>query len=387
MKLRQILINLVTNAIKFTSKGSVKVRAFEQNGWLECAVVDTGIGINKEDQKRIFEEFHQVKSGRSQSDEGSGLGLTLTKKLIELLGGTIDLESEPGKGSTFTFRVPTVLGSTREISLISPEVAASAAISTLDLESKVQDETQKGEKQILCIDDNPDVAELLSEHLTGEGFTIQVALSAEEGLKKIRKNRPFAVMLDILMPQKNGWEFLREIKKDKELAGIPIIIVSIVDDKKLGFALGASDYIVKPFDKEAILKALQKLMLPRDANILIVEDNPDDAQLMCEILREDYPNLLIASNGRKALEMLDRNLPSLILLDLMMPVMDGMEFLEEMRRNPRWIKTPVMVVTAKALTQEDYNRLNGNINKVLYKNSLTKERLAIEVNKLLSSLH
>jgi len=370
-KLKQIIINLLSNALKFTKEGEVKLSAAVEDASLRIAVSDTGIGISSDALAYIFDEFRQVDGSSTREHGGTGLGLSITKKLTHLLGGTIDVSSVEGEGSTFTVTLP----------LAKRDEEAPAEALRPDEETRASVE-MKGKKVLLAIDDDPNVLILLKQNLEDEGYYVVGALNADEGIRKAKEIHPFAVTLDILMPQKDGWGVLSDLKADPATRDIPIIVLSIIDNKELGFSLGAFDYLVKPFDKEAIMAALQRI--PASAKrVLVVDDEPAAVDLLTQILQDEGYEVKGTYSGEEALRALDAAPQDIILLDLLMPEMDGFEVIQRVKANPRWRDIPIIVVTAKDLTDSDWGFLHRSVDRIIQKSGLARESLMKEVQSLL----
>jgi signal transduction histidine kinase/DNA-binding response OmpR family regulator len=371
-KLKQIIINLLSNALKFTEKGEVKVTAALENGSLKIAVSDTGIGIPSDAMQYIFDEFRQVDGSSTRKHGGTGLGLSITKKLTELLGGTIDVSSIEGEGSTFTVTLPL----RKKLDEITGEAVRA--------EEKMPAPAEiRGKKVLLAIDDDPNVLLLLRGNLEDEGYYVMGALSGEEGIRKAREMKPFAITLDILMPEKDGWGVLGDLKDDPETRDIPIIVLSIIDNRELGFTLGAFDYLVKPFDKETVLSALQRIPSAPTKRVLVVDDEPSAVDLISQLLLDEGYHVTGALSGREALRILETEPQDIILLDLLMPEMDGFEVIQRVKANDEWREIPMVVVTAKDLTDEDCEFLRKSVDTIIRKSGLDSENLVREVQSLL----
>ncbi len=374
-KVRQALFNLLSNACKFTEGGTVALSVRRNAGRADVgdagervtfAVSDTGIGLTPEQQGRLFEEFSQADASVTRRYGGTGLGLALSRRLARMMGGDITVESEPGRGSTFTLRLPAVV----EKGTPEPPVAPPLG------------EPSSSAETVLVIDDDPAVRDLVQRFLAREGFRVLVAASGEEGLRLAREARPDAITLDVLMPGLDGWAVLAALKGDVALADVPVIMLTLLDDRDLGYALGASDYLTKPLDRERLLAALRKHR--RDLPVLVVDDDPALRELVRRFLASDGYTVVEADNGRSALDRLREATPGLIVLDLMMPEMDGFEFLEAVRAEEAWRGIPVIVLTAKDLTPEDRDRLNGGVERILQKGAYTRESLLAEVRRLVA---
>ena len=370
-KLNQIILNLMSNALKFTEEGEVKLSAVLEDSLLKIAVSDTGIGIPSDALKYIFDEFRQVDGSSTRKHGGTGLGLSITKKLVHLLGGTIDVSSVEGEGSTFTVTIP--MG--KKNGVFEEEVK-------LDEETLVRAE-KRGKKILLSIDDDPNVLILLRENLEDEGYYVVGALSGDEGVRKAKELKPFAITLDILMTHKDGWKVLNELKADPATRHIPIIVLSILDNMELGFNLGTFDYLVKPFDKATILSALQRASRHPSKRVLVVDDEPDTVNLIMQLLEDEDYQIRGVYNGEEVFHALEDEVPDIILLDLLMPEMDGFEVIQRIKTNPDWSDIPIIVVTAKDLTDADWMSLRQRVDKIIRKSGLVRETLAKEVRNLL----
>ena len=368
-RIRQILFNLLSNACKFTENGTIGINATRQgdNGrdTLSFVVTDTGVGMTPEQADKIFEAFTQADSSTTRNYGGTGLGLTITKTFCEMLNGEIWVESEVGQGTSFHIRLPADTEAAQD-EPAAPEAPAGRAVD--------------GGPDILVIDDEPASRDLLSRHITRAGYRVEVAADGEEGLRLARELRPAAITLDVLMPGMDGWAVLAALKEDPDLAEIPVIMVSILENRSIGFSLGASDYLNKPVDHARLLAALKKHCLDKSRRkVLIVEDDAATRDVVRRVLKKGGWTIAEAENGLVGLERLSEGRPDIILLDLMMPEMDGFEFLSRVRANDDWRNLPVIVVTAKTLTAEDHQRLKGSVELLIQKGG-------DEVETLLSTL-
>jgi len=372
-KLKQILMNLLSNAIKFTEAGTITVTARRCDGQVEIAVADTGIGIPGEALELIFEEFRQVDSSTTRKYSGTGLGLSISRHLARLLGGDITVKSTVGVGSTFTVTIPPRY-----------EAAQPAMRAVVPAPREEPAAEPEAGKVVLAIDDDPDVIYLLRENLTEAGYHVVGALSGEEGLQKARELRPLAITLDILMPHKDGWEILRELKADPATKEIPILVVSIVDNKDLGYRLGAFDYLLKPFDREAILAALARIP-PHQGRLLVVDDDPQVVDLVRQLLEGEPYEVVAAVDGQEALEMIAQKRPDVILLDLLMPRVDGFAVIDRLQQDPQHRQIPVIVLTAKTLTAAEHALLEQSVLTVIQKRGLDRDTLIQELRGALQA--
>jgi len=388
-RLRQVIINLLSNALKFTEKGEVKVLVTRQASLvarseaLEIAVSDTGIGIPADALGYIFDEFRQVDGSSTRQYGGTGLGLSITKKLTELMGGTIGVESAVGKGSTFTVRIPVVYDERRGDPRGRPSVSDQESPSAVSRLTSHGDEEEKGGRTIVVIDDDPNAAALLRQELAEEGYRVVGALNADDGVALARRIRPAAVTVDIIMPGKDGWETIAMLKGDPETRDIPIIVISASDNRELGYRLGVRDYLVKPIDREALLSVLGRLDSGQLKDILVVDDEPLVTTMICQMLEFSGFAARSASNGEEALAQIGRARPDAVLLDLMMPVMDGFEVIERLQADPTLRKVPVVVVTAKDLTKAEREFLQRRVSRVIQKGRMDPMALTQDLREML----
>jgi two-component system, NtrC family, sensor kinase len=370
-KVRQALFNLLSNACKFTERGTVTLAALRETGaggeQMVFTVTDTGIGLTEEQIGRLFQEFTQAEVATSRRYGGTGLGLALSRRLCRLMGGDVTVESASGRGSTFTIRLPA--------QVVEPTAAAAPGAPS--------PEGPAGGSLVLVIDDDPAVRELMGRFLARERFGVAQAASGQEGLRLARTLRPDAITLDVMMPGLDGWAVLAALKADPATADIPVVMLTIVDDRSHGYALGATEYLTKPIDRERLLDVLARFR--RERVVLVVEDDAALRELVRRMLEREGYAVMEAKDGRDALERVGEHVPGVILLDLVMPVMDGFEFLAELRRKEAWRELPVIVLTAKDLSAEDRERLNGSVARILQKGAYGREALLAEVRALVAA--
>ncbi|MGH9857644.1 MAG: ATP-binding response regulator, partial [Acidobacteriota bacterium] len=384
-RVRQILFNLMSNACKFTQSGVITLRVkreMKKTGeWFRFEVADTGIGMTTDQLGRLFQAFTQADASTTRQYGGSGLGLVISQKFCHMMGGGISVQSEHNKGTTFTVYLP--------VDISGNETAPSPALENqeqIQASPVVFEPSEEESSTVLVIDDDPDARDLMSRFLLRDGFRTLLAETGEHGLAMARKYHPDAVILDVLMPGMDGWAVLNEMKADPELADIPVVMVTMVDNRDLGYALGVTDYLTKPVDRDRLAVVLRKFACHNPpCPVLVVEDDPVTRDLFKRTLEKEGWNVTEAENGRIALERVAEKLPELILLDLMMPEMDGFEFVSELRKNESWRKIPLVVVTAKDLTENDRNKLNGYVASILQKGTYTKDELMKELKDLLIS--
>ncbi|MBI5849322.1 MAG: diguanylate cyclase [Nitrospirae bacterium] len=389
VKIKQILYNLLSNAIKFTPEGGkVGVRVayddrpvdpsaltFPDSDVLKFSVWDTGVGIGPGDTERIFDEFEQADTTLSREFGGAGLGLALSKKLVELHGGTISVESSLGRGSTFIFTVPVT-------SVAEPTVAEEPEAIGLTF-PWVKDEAPL----LLVVEDDAATAELLTLHLSQAGYKVAHAYNGEEAIEKARSMAPFAITLDVMLPKKDGWEVLQTLKSDPLTADIPIIIHSIVDNKELAFALGATDYLMKPLDKEALLSklgeinmALGKVILP--SSILIIEEEESVTDYFKEIFEPQGYLIYTAAEGRRGIDLAITLRPSIIFMDFSLSDMLSFDAIQELKENPYTKNVPIFILTERDISVEDRMSLMGKIERIVRKHAFDTKEMIDHIKEL-----
>jgi PAS domain S-box-containing protein len=373
VRFKQILYNLLSNAVKFTPKaGRITIGCREDENSVCISVADTGVGIRVEDQAVIFEEFRQVEGPAGTTQEGTGLGLAITKRLVEQQGGRLSIESEFGKGSRFTFTLPAGFKGPQ-----TPPVNEPPSPSIVAGEGH-------GKRLILVVDDELTARELLASYLCSE-YRIAMAESGAEALQKAQALRPDAITLDVMMPGGIGFETLEALKQDPETANIPIVIVSVVDEKQVGFALGAADYLIKPIRKSVVLETIRKYVPPQsdeEEAILLVDDDPGTLELLEETLRSAGYETESVRSGTRALEVLSSKPVSAVLLDLSMPGMDGFEVIRHIRQEPALRELPIFVMTAKNLKRDELAVLNRETQALFLKNGSWRQDLIVEVGRV-----
>jgi signal transduction histidine kinase/CheY-like chemotaxis protein len=369
MRLRQILLNLLSNACKFTTQGEVKLRVrkvADGRNWVEFAVADTGIGMTPEQQAKLFEEFTQADSSTARRYGGTGLGLAITRKLARMMGGDVTVASEPGKGSVFSVRLPA-----------GPDPVAKAA---------TNGSRPPSNDCVLVVDDDATARELIAEQLKAEGFSVVTAAGGLEGLKLAKDLRPIAITLDVMMPDLDGWSVLAALRQDADLAEIPVIIITILDEHRRGVALGAAGYLTKPIDRERLHRMVSRFRAPaRPTRVLLVDDDKDQRERLRGWLEGEQWAVQESGNGREALTRLQADKPDVILLDLMMPEMDGFAVVAALQKEPRWRDIPVIVITARDLDAKDRERLNSGVQSVLVKETFRPAELVERIRRLVQS--
>ncbi len=367
-RLRQVLFNLLSNAAKFTQGGEIRLEAqcerITEADWLRFQIVDTGIGMTSEQLAKLFQPFTQADASTTRRFGGTGLGLTISREFCRLMGGDVTVESSLGEGTVFTVLLPR-----KVVPNISPPVRP--------------DPRRCETATVLVIDDDPAFQELMARTLDQDGFNVVSAFGGEEGLRLARKLQPCAIVLDVLMPDMDGWSVLRELKSDSSVAEIPVIMATIKDQERRGYALGALDFLTKPIDRSRLLTSVRRYTKLSDRNpILVVDDDPAARSLVESTLRGSGWRVIQAGNGIEALERIENHTPSLVLLDIMMPRMDGFEFLREFRKNDLWRSVPIVVITAKDLSDREPRLLSGAVEKVIEKSADSMEEILESVTTL-----
>jgi signal transduction histidine kinase/CheY-like chemotaxis protein len=373
VKVRQALFNLLSNACKFTERGTITLTVSGETAdrafWIIFRVNDTGIGMIPEQMEKLFQAFSQADASTTRQFGGTGLGLAISRKFCQMMGGDIAVESTYGEGSTFTIRLP--------VTVADAKVTA---------ERRTEETPASGEPlpesapTVLVIDDDPTARDLMQRFLNKEGLRVVAAADGKEGLQLAKVERPDAITLDVLMPGMDGWAVLTALKADPALAEIPVIMLTIIDEKQVGYTLGATEYLTKPIDWKrltAVLKRYKRMDAP--SRVLVVEDDARTRKMLRTRLEKQGWPVTEAENGRVALERMAESLPDLILLDLMMPEMDGFQFLDHIRAHEDWRSIPTIIVTAKDLTDDDRRRLNGYVEGILQKGAYNTEDLLREI--------
>ncbi len=369
-RLHQVLTNVIGNAVKFTDKGGVELSVKTDLGAVHINVKDTGIGISDQMLPYIFDEFRQVDGSTSRTYEGTGLGLAIAKKMIHALHGKITVESVLGKGSVFTISLPKKW---------------EGHVETESYSWSQKQSPDQNKKTILVVDDDPKIVKQISASLEASGYHTIGTTSGKEALMLAVKFKPYAITLDIVMPEMDGWEVLQKLKNNPETSDIPVIIISISNDKQTSFALGAIGYVAKPVNRQVLIREIRKLNLS-PAMVMIVDDNPIDRKLVFDILTEENIETIQAESGAQCLELIRTNHPDIIVLDLMMPEMDGFQVLDEIRKKTETRDLPVIVVTAKDLTLHDKELLSGKVATVLTKSTVTPARVYQEIKRILDQV-
>lgn len=391
-KMRQIVFNLLSNAAKFTEEGTITIEIETENvadkAWIEVSVRDTGIGMNPDQVASVFDEFTQADSSTTRKYGGTGLGLPISRHFAQMMGGDISVTSEAGVGSKFKVRLPAHV-----IPPTTSEDEEDAALTTTAIKQPDRRRTTDtlrvvNAATVLVIDDDNTVHDLLTRLLSREGFNVISAYSGEEGLAMAREHKPNIITLDIMMPRLDGWAVLSKLKGDQSVAHIPVVMLSMIDNQSLGFALGATDYLTKPVDRDKFVSVLRQYHLRNGADstnyLLVIEDDGNTRELFERTAEKEGWHVDTAENGLIGLNRLAQRKPDLIILDLMMPEMDGFQFVSAMRQNTAWQNIPVIVVTAKVLENVDRQKLKGQVESIFQKGDFTPDQLVSEIRHILA---
>jgi signal transduction histidine kinase/DNA-binding response OmpR family regulator len=376
-RVRQALLNLTSNAAKFTQHGVISIVAArgrrDDVDWITVTVADTGIGMTPEQVGKLFQDFTQADASTTRRYGGTGLGLAISRRFCRLMGGDITVTSVSGRGSTFTMSLPAA------VELVgAPEVRPARGPSG-------PPPAAGPAPTVLVVDDDATVRDVMERFLAREGFAVVTAAGGMEALARARALHPAAITLDVMMPDLDGWTVLAALKGDPALAEIPVILVTILDERTRGFTLGATDYMVKPIDRERLLGLLRTLCARSGGHLLLVEDDELTRAVVNQVLARDGWTVREAPNGLVALERLAEAIPDVIVLDLMMPEMDGFEFLVELRSRPEGRDIPVLVVTAKDLTEDERRQLNGGVERIIMKHGHASDELLRELGRALAA--
>ena len=377
-RIKQVLINLLSNAVKFTPSGeiritvqSVKTKEGKKPSAIEFSVADAGIGIRPEHIGDIFDEFRQIEGPLREKPVGTGLGLAISKKMVEMMGGRIRAESEYGKGSCFHFTLPIVKAPvTKKPVYILPQ------------------KLEPGKRLVLTIDDEYEAQKILETYLKNEGYEVIQAYNSLEAMELARKYQPFAITLDIVMPGKDGWDILQALKNDPLTQDIPVICISILDNREMGLSLGAVEYLVKPVDRDELIRELWQMAKVRPIyDILIIDDDPKAVALLSQYLQEanDY-QVRKAYGGKEGLAKVKEQGPDLVILDLMMPEVDGFEVVSHLKKSEETKHIPIIIVSGKELTPEEGAYLNSKIEKIIRKGDFRKEQLLEDIINALEKI-
>ena len=372
-KLRQILFNLLSNACKFTKDGEItlSVERFPQGQgeWIRFVVADSGIGMTPEQTGRLFQAFSQADAATTRNFGGTGLGLAITRHFCRMLGGDVTVESALGEGSKFVMTLPVV-----------------AAGAPADAEGMLEETIGNPRATILVIDDERPARDLVTDALSAEGYATITAPGGRDGLRLARERHPDAIILDVIMPDVDGWSVLRTLKADPEVADIPVILVTMLGDREMGLALGAVDHLTKPIVTRDLIDVLARVQRDDGAtDVLVVDDDDGTRDVLRRTLVRERWTVREAANGAQGLERVADSKPAIILLDLMMPEMNGFEMLRALRQNPEWIDIPVVIITSKDLSNEERDWLRGHTMDVFQKGAYGRTELIGAIREMVET--
>lgn len=391
LKVKQIIVNLLSNAVKFTEKGEITLSVRKAGkGLISIAVKDSGIGIEAKNIPLVFEEFSQIDTSHSRKYKGTGLGLPISRRLARMLGGDLVAESEPGKGSTFTLTIPATYsgenaGAQKPAPSPGQRPVPAPAPKAVPAPLSARTTGPATGTKILCIDDDPDATEILRSYLVPDGYNVTVAYSGDEGIKFARTMKPALITLDIMMPQKDGWQVLRELKRDPVTKDIPVIIHSMIDNKPLALSLGAVDVMPKPVDSRLLLQRVQGAVKSKDQFVLVVDDNKDYTSAVKDVLELEGFVVKTAHSGEEAIEILKTSIPAVIFLDVVMPGMDGFQVVRRLQAHERWRTIPVVILSGKELTDRERDMLQTHIKEVMNKEQFSKDALTNTIKRILTT--
>ncbi len=412
--IKQVLYNLISNAIKFTpEKGSITINGQRMGDMAQIEVKDSGIGISKDDQKKLFQSFVQLDASNAREYGGTGLGLVLVKRFVEQHGGEVRLQSEPGKGSSFIFTIPiegkikapgakagtevpavkeTVAAEAKAGTATMPEVpAVKETVTEEDLEpieipSIADPEGATGDEPlILVVEDDKNASELLIITLTKAGYRAVPAYTGKEALALVDKMEPFAITLDIMLPGMDGWELLDRLKNNPNTCHIPVIVISMVDNKEIGFAMGVVDYFVKPVEKSVLLASLdnlKKALKVEGLKVLLVDDEPNVVEMLSAMIEPHGYGVIRAYGGQEGIDKALSEHPDVLILDLMMPIVSGFDVVSALKSNPGTKDIPIIICTAKELTNDDIKMLTNDVVSIMRKGRFTADDILDEIKKI-----
>ena len=396
LKVKQILLNLLSNAAKFTDHGSIMIIAQKHGDMISISVKDDGIGIEAKNIDRVFEEFSQIDSSSARKYKGTGLGLPIARNYARLLGGNLTVQSEFGKGSTFILVIPPEFPKEKlpkpsgEATATKAEPSATPATPVTQVKQTSTPEKSVAPSSsilVLCIDDDAEVIELLRRYLIPEGYSVRGASSGEEGIRLAQELRPSVITLDIMMPEKDGWQVLRELKNSPVTKDIPVIIHSIIENRPLALSLGALEVIAKPSEPKKVLSVVERACRSKNLPIMIVDDNHDFADSLKILLQAEGYRTIAIYSGEDALKEIETVNPSLLFLDLLMPGTDGFEVVKRLRSQERWRDLPIVILSGAEITDEQRKNLNKLTQEFIEKGHFSKEIISSTIKKVVAQSH
>ncbi len=378
-KIRQNMFNLLSNASKFTNNGEIVMTINpyqkDEQEWISFEVKDSGIGMSPQQQAKLFNAFTQADASTTRKYGGTGLGLAITKKFTEMMGGYILVESEEGVGTTFTIHLPRKVKDTKQ--------ETKKLDTSLESNELVE---EKFLKRILVIDDDVSIHDMVARFLSDRNVEVISTANPEEAIQLAREIKPHLIILDVVMPKIDGWSVLNQLKTDPQLQNIPVIMVSFLSEREMGYTLGAADFLIKPLNQNQVQSVLAKYQSLLDKTIMIVDDDETTRKMMRRLLEKQNWQVLEAEDGEDGLQKMEAHCPQLILLDLMMPKMDGFQFISILRQNPNWAEIPVIIITAKDLDEKERQKLNYYAQDIIQKGGYNRESLLEEINQLINQV-
>jgi|WetSurMetagenome_2_1015567.scaffolds.fasta_scaffold32148_2 signal transduction histidine kinase/CheY-like chemotaxis protein/HAMP domain-containing protein len=393
LKVKQILLNLLSNAAKFTDQGTISISAKKQGDMVSISVKDDGIGIEPKNLDRVFEEFSQIDSSNSRKYKGTGLGLPIAKNYARLLGGNLTVQSEFGKGSTFILVLPPAfpqdkLQNASEGSATSKDTpVTTTGAPSVPRSAPEKSVAPSSSILVLCIDDDAEVIDLLRRYLIPEGYSVRGAGSGEEGIRLAQQLRPAVITLDIMMPEKDGWQVLRELKNNPAIKDIPVIIHSIIENRPLALSLGAFEVIAKPSEPKKVLSVVERACRSKNQPIMIVDDDQDFADSLKILIETDGYRAAAVYSGEQALKEIENINPSLLFLDLLMPGTDGFAVVKQLRSQERWRDLPIVVVSGAEVPEGQRKGLDLLTQEFIKKSQFSKEVISSTVKKIIYQTH
>jgi signal transduction histidine kinase/CheY-like chemotaxis protein/HAMP domain-containing protein len=386
LKVKQILLNLLSNAAKFTEHGTISIIAKKHDDMISISVKDDGIGIEPKNLDRVFEEFSQIDSSSSRKYKGTGLGLPIAKNYARLLGGNLTVQSEFGKGSTFVLVLPPVFPKDKLQKPAEEQTHAKATAPEGTEPAKSMPEKSVSPPSsilVLCIDDDAEVIDLLRRYLVPEGYSVQGAGSGEDGIRMAQELHPAVITLDIMMPEKDGWQVLRELKNNSATKDIPVIIHSIIENRPLALSLGALEVIAKPSEPKKVLSVVERACRSKSQPVMIVDDNQDFADSLKILLETEGYRAVAIYGGENALKDIETINPSVLFLDLLMPGMDGFTVVKRLRNQERWRDLPIVILSGADITNEQRKSLDVLTQKFIEKGQFSKELISSTIKRII----
>ena len=393
MKLRQSLLNLLSNAVKFTAGGNIRLQVYREiinnEEWIKFTVKDTGIGLSENQMESLFSAFSQADMSTTRRYGGTGLGLTISQKFCRLMGGEITVESELGKGSLFTISLPAIIKlppeSSTEKQVASQPVDENKLVRVQQKDQReAKDERRSKRSTILIIDDDPLACELQQRHLSKQDYDVICVKSGEDGIKRINELSPDVILLDVMLTDMSGWQVLTYVKSQPHLVHIPVIMLTMVNEKNTAYSLGATAYLTKPIDREELTTTVNKCVRKAGQDsVLVIDDDADARKLARLVLENEGFSVIEAENGYLGLMRVAERIPSVILLDLLMPNMNGHEFLSELELNERWDNIPVIALTAMELDENERGSLENRVSTIIQKGAYSIDHVLSAVRDIL----